>query len=329
MDINGIDLLLKRTNLINSFFAFQKKLIESYPEIGKIIKIEPILEGYEDANFIILTDKGKYALKIFLFERSETNIKDYTKVLITLDQIGVPSLKLVKGREGFLSSVKSGKNKTYYFLTRFFEGDNFVNTPPLLTDMLQVAKFLALINTIEFAVEETYDSWGNKNLLKEFKENYNKLNTDELLLINPVIKTIKKLDFSKFSQSFIHGDMQRKHVLKNKKEEYCVFDFGCMANGPKIIDLSTYLAWFCLAKNNWNQQEKIVKEVVEVYKKFHKLTQYEFDSLIPLTQASWAAYFLKTSVLIKEGDNSTETKDWHDQSENMLELSKDWQLKFN
>lgn len=311
MDRSGIELLIKRTNLTISFTEFLKLL-----PIRKIIKVAPILEGYEDANFILETITNRYVLKIFASERSEQNIKDYAKVLSRLEQIKVPSLKMIGGLHL--------QNKVFFILSPFFDGQNFVNISPTLNDIVHVTKYLAKVNTLNFAIEESYDSWGNKNLFKEFNKNKEKLSRDQLQIVNPLVQQFKGLNFKQFSQSFIHGDMQKKHVLKSKQGKFLILDFGCMSYGPKIIDLSTYLAWFCLDENNWKDKEKIIKAVVDEYLKIHQLSPYELQSLIVLTKASWTAYYLKTSFLIKKGDSSLETKDWHDKSKTMLELSKNW-----
>ena len=73
--------LLKRTPLKLSFADFLAYVNIQYPSLGNIYKYQAIPEGYEDANFLIYTFKGKYVLKIFSNERSKQNIKDsYFKI---------------------------------------------------------------------------------------------------------------------------------------------------------------------------------------------------------------------------------------------------------
>lgn len=84
----------------------------------------------------------------------------------------------------------------------------------------------------------------------------------------------------------IHGDMQRKHVIKGVDGKYCILDFGCMAFDPKV-------------------------SVLGVYNETHHLTEAELNSLLILMKASYAAYYFKTSILIDEGDKSLETLEWH------------------
>lgn len=326
MDNKGIKLLLRRTDLTIPFTDFLKQLVLIYPKIGSIIDYKPILEGYEDANFFIKTDQGEYVLKIFYKGRNIKNCQDYTRVLEESKAINFPTMKLVEGNQGFLSLLD---RKVYFFITNYFQGKNFDEVKPSLKDMSVIARNLAILNNLNFPIEESYDSWGNKNLLKEFQLNSQDCNKDQLLLINQIIKELSRINLEQFTKVVIHGDLQRKHVLKNDLGDYCVLDFGCMSNAPKIIELSVYLAWFCLSSDLWQQKDKIIDKVINEYQKVYILSKKELDAIIPLIKASWAAYFFKTSILIKKGDSSLETKDWHDQSKKMLELSKNWQIVFN
>ena len=97
-----------------------------------------------------------------------------------------------------------------------------------------------------------------------------------------------------------------------------------MAYDPKVIDLSTYLAWFCLAEDTWEQREEIFKTIMKAYGDHHLLSEEEIASIKPLVRASYAAYFQKTSELIYDGDQSAETVDWNVKSRTLLKLSANW-----
>ncbi len=311
--------LLSRTTLAIPFSKFIKEVEVVYPKIGTIMEFRPIMIGYEDANFLLTTTTGKYVVKLFLKERSKENVQSYIRILMEAQAVGVPVTKLITGTKGNLSF--STNDSTPYCITEFFEGDDFQNRTPTIEDMLQVTQYLSNLNTLHFPVTEAYDSWGNKNLIAEYDKNKGQLSREENDLIVPVVEEARNLDFSQFHASVIHGDMQRKHVLKNTKGEYCLLDFGCAANGPKVIELSTFFAWFCLGEDTWSKREEIINKVIALYMPVHNLSQYERDALAILTKAAYAAYYLKTSILLREGDISRETKDWHDESSKMLRLT--------
>jgi Ser/Thr protein kinase RdoA (MazF antagonist) len=173
-------------------------------------------------------------------------------------------------------------------------------------------------------VTECYDSWGNKNLVKEWDKNSSNFNQDVAELVMPVVEVCRKINTSKLSKAVIHGDMQRKHVLKNKRGEYCILDFGCMSFDAKVNDLSTYLAWFCLAPDTWDSWEEIWDKVVQEYQSIQHLNDYELSLLQILTRASYANYFLTTSLMMAGGDTTDETREWHDQAREMLHRTLVW-----
>jgi len=314
-------LLLYRTNLSMPFNEFLQNVAASYPKIGNIISFQPIIEGYEDANILLLTTTGKFVIKIFFKGRSKGNVESYIRIVEEAQKIGVPVAKLVAGVNGNLSYAS--KDKTPYYLTDFFDGKDFKNVTPTIEDMLQVTKYLAKLNTLTFPVVDCYDSWGNKNLIAEYEKNKEKLSPAQNETLVPIVEDVRRLDFSKFSVSIIHGDMQRKHILKDAKGKYCLLDFGCAANGPKVIELSTFLAWFCLGLfDNWVNRREIVSRVLAQYASVHHLTKYELAALPVLTYASYAAYYLKTCQLRREGDKSRETLEWYAESGRMVALSR-------
>jgi Ser/Thr protein kinase RdoA (MazF antagonist) len=325
MTMDGLQTLLERTNLTVPFNTLIKQIESEFPAIGILESVTPINEGYEDANIILNALTGKYVLKIFLKERNQQTISDYVRVIYEANKVGVPTVELIQGEQGLVSSVNGNREQCQFIITKYFEGKNFQTIPPTQEEMVEITGFLAKLNTLNFLIEDTYDSWGNKNILKEYEVNKDKLTADQLALIKPVIQEFKTLEFNSFSKAVIHGDMQRKHVLKSVSGKYCILDYGCMSFDAKVIDLSTYLAWFCLNdQKSWRQRNEIYEEVVKEYCKTHKLTDIELVSLKPLVCASYAAYYQTTSVMINEGDTSGETLEWHNQAEEMLKLYQDW-----
>lgn len=308
----GTDKLLARTNFRGDFLLFLQQLSIFYPSIGQIEDYEPILIGYEDANFVIITDAGKYVLKMFLNERSRQNILDYVEVLKMAKNSGVNTIKLVGG----LNEIGG----VYFMLTEFFEGVSFEFTTPTLGEMLMVTDQVSLLNTIDLRVEECYDSFGNKNLIKEFSKVKDRLSKEVLELTYSTIQQVESIDWEGFSKSLIHGDVQRKHVLY-QNGEYLILDFGCMSYDYKVFEISTLLAWFCFSPDTWPDREEIFSSVIAVYTKRHLLSPEELQAIWILTLAAYCSYFLRTWCLINlENDESEETLDWYNQAKQMLIL---------
>lgn len=320
MNINDLNILIKRTNLNVPLNEFLKDLESKFVSIGKIDNYSPINEGYEDANIILNTSKGKFVLKVFLNERNLENINSYVRILRECQNIEIPTTEIITDFNGGLGVFEKNNIKTYYIITKFFDGINFENTTPSLEDIKNITEYISKLNTFDFKVGQGYDSWGIKAFPEEYKRKRKKLTPEQDLLIKNIYSDYLELDMSKFSKAVIHGDMQRKHVIKNSKSEYCILDFGCMAYDYKVIELATYFAWFCLQEDTFKDKDLIHKEVLKIYNLTHKLTDMEIKSLPLLIKTSYAAYYMTTSVMINKGDSSRETLDWHNKAKNMLTL---------
>lgn len=308
--------LLQRTALTVSFEDFISEVASNYPVIGKIQEYHPIMVGYEAANIDLVTDKGRYVIKIFESDRQEENIESLVKVLIEAPKVGVKVPEVIKGKDGYLSH--SSQDKAPYYLTKFFEGKDFQEQLPGIDEIKRVTQILARLNTLDFPVVEAYDSWGNKNLVKEFEANSDKLNSEIKDLVEPVVEQMRQLDWDQFSRSVIHGDLQLKHVLRDIEDEYCLIDFGCMSYDAKVVDVSVFLAWFCLHEKTWDNADQVIKTVLELYTQTHPLNNYELEAIPVLTKAAYSAYLMKTSILIQEGDESQETREWYDSAKSNL-----------
>lgn len=211
---NNIDLLLKRTNLNVPFDEFLNEVQSKFNSIDIVENYFPINEGYEDANIILNTTNGKYVLKIFFAERDLKNINSYIKILRECKNIGVQTTEILTDCNNGLGLFENSGVKTYYIITKFFEGKNFQNITPAMEDIKNVTQYLSKLNTLNFEVDKEYDAWGLKAFPDEYKKKKDKLTFEQDLLIKDIYSDYIKLDMSNFSKSVIHGDMQRKHVIK-------------------------------------------------------------------------------------------------------------------
>ena len=147
---NNICLLLKRTNLDISFDEFLDDVQSKFASIGTIESYSPINEGYEDANIILNALNGKYVLKIFFAERNLKNINSYIKILRECKNVGVQTTEILTDYNEGLGLFEYGDVKTYYIITKFFEGKNFQNTTPAIDDIKKVTQLLSKLNTLDF-----------------------------------------------------------------------------------------------------------------------------------------------------------------------------------
>lgn len=305
--------LLSRTALTIPLPDFLTIVAQNYPAIQQITKTTPILEGYESANYILEATSGTYVLKIFEKNRDPANIHSMVKVIQDAHNIDVPVPEFVRNNQDVVLGQYTDPSGAgiYYWLTRFFDGANFENRTPDMADISAVTQFLARLNTLQFPVTEAYDSWGTNNLVREYEQHAGSLSAEVKQVVEPIVYQLKSIDTTGFLKVVIHADIQRKHVFKNATGDYILLDFGCVRNDLLLYEVSMFLAWFCYGQD-------VMQQVLEIYGKIHPFSEAEVQALPLFMKGTYAAYYMKTSLLIADGDNSEETKVWHEKAKRML-----------
>ena len=243
--------------------------------------------------------KGTFVVKVFSSEKSPQIIKDNVKGLVKLYRGNVPVTRVLKAKKGYYYKTQN----TYTVVMDFVEGQNFLKLRPTKKDIFSLTQSLARIHNFKFKVNRNYDSWGPVNFLKEYSYKKKYLNKEDTLLINSIKSEYQKIDFSKLRKSVIHGDMQREHVLKNKKGELCILDLGCMNYDPAVVDLAIFIAQF----DEYADVNLIIKE----YQKYHKLNKEELKALPVFIKTTYASYFMTANYRLKAlNDNSAQTLKW-------------------
>lgn len=318
---SDLEIIFSRTDLTpDTLDPFIHALVKEYPILRSLKSFEPIPIGFEDANVILNTTTGKYVLKIFANDLTLDNIHHHANVVAMAEKIGVPVPKLVLNRQGdSLTHLLSAD----CFITKFFEGQKMETVPPTLKDIKALTHAVALLNKLSFPLFISHDSWSNQHFLVEFKRDRDKVSHSTINTLNPVIQEYRHFHLKNPHYGVIHGDIQRKHVIKNTQGQYCLIDFGCARLDLLVYELSTFLAWFCLDETNWTQHQEIINTVLAIYTQTHSLNQSELHSLPILIRAAYAAYLFRTDVLLSEGDDSQEVKDWHHLAQTMLNLSQE------
>ncbi len=290
--------LLKRVDLKVSLADHLAGVAEQF-SLGSVISYTLMRVGYEELNVKVRTVKGTFVVKVFSSEKSPQIIKDNVKGLVKLYRGNVPVTRVLKAKKGYYYKTQN----TYTVVMDFVEGQNFLKLRPTKKDIFSLTQSLARIHNFKFKVNRNYDSWGPVNFLKEYSYKKKYLNKEDTLLINSIKSEYQKIDFSKLRKSVIHGDMQREHVLKNKKGELCILDLGCMNYDPAVVDLAIFIAQF----DEYADVNLIIKE----YQKYHKLNKEELKALPVFIKTTYASYFMTANYRLKAlNDNSAQTLKW-------------------
>lgn len=82
-----------RINLKSDLSDLSKVICEKY-NLGQYISEEIILVGYEDFNFILTTDIGKFCVKVFNKERTSEDAKKYIDRIELANSININTPKV-------------------------------------------------------------------------------------------------------------------------------------------------------------------------------------------------------------------------------------------
>ncbi len=326
--MDDTDSLLLRTNLTLSFDQLLKRVQENYPSLGRVLSYQPMHEGYDNANFKLKTSTGVYLLKVFSKNYTVRNVEDNIMVHNTLLREGVPVPEVISGETGQLLLAEDlGKSKVFLIVTGFFEGESLDRNGVDLRDIQIVSNYLRTVNSLKLEVSENYDGWGARNLPAEFEKKKQYLDFPTLKLVEPVVSSFKNIDFGPLPKRLIHGDLQRKHVLRNAKHEYLLIDFGCINFDARVLDAAIFLATFCFDEKNWDKRTGILEIFQLQYAEPLHLSAAEINAIPDLVRASYATYLLNCLYLeFVHNDTSEQTRRWRDLSIRMLQLTTNWQL---
>lgn len=301
--------LLERINLDVSFEELAGQLTRDYG-LGSSSSFKPLPVGYEEVNSLLVTNKGKFIVKIFSKDKDLKTIKSNITALLEYYKGGVPVPKLYPNSKNRYLYKINQVHAAYLIVTDYFDGEKFTEVQPTIEDKIKITKILSQIHKLNFKTSANYDIWLTIHLAKEFEKKYKYLSEENRELINPILDEFVKIDLSKFTKSIVHFDLHRENVMKNKNGDYCILDLASTDYNYKVIDLATYMALFCTEfnkapKNNLHIYRTILKE----YEKNNSLNDYEKGALLILIKATFASNLFIPEFLQKTGrdENPTQT----------------------
>jgi Ser/Thr protein kinase RdoA (MazF antagonist) len=324
MDIESA-LIKSRVNLDASLESLLDKVAENF-SLGEIIDFSVETTGYEELNIKTKTSKGIFLVKVFSKSKSESTIKDYIKGLQQFQKAGVPTPSLLPGGNGYLYGFVEKTRTTYLCVMNYFSGETFQQRNVDKIDIERLVTYLSKIHSLSFSIHRNYDSWGTAHLIEEYDKKSKYISNEDNQLIQPIVNEYKTLRFDLFSKSIIHGDLQRTNVLKNQARDYCILDLGCMDFSYPVIDLSIFIAHFCLDDEGTKTSINLAlyKHAVQSYVKERKLNDAELASIPTLVRATYAIYLIAANYSLQNPahPNNSQTAAWIEFSKSGLDIQK-------
>jgi Ser/Thr protein kinase RdoA (MazF antagonist) len=301
--------LLSRADLAQPLDEVLHEIARHY-ELGRIERSQLITQGYDDLNVLLVCERGRYVAKFFNKSKGSAVIEDYVRVQMAMARrrLSVPRIRTMNGAGLF--RVPGRHQETLVCVSEFFAGENFAAASPQRDDILAITRFLAALHQLPFEITPSYDSWSTLHLPGEFARKQALVSDETRRLVAPLADAIASMKFGHVRKRIIHGDLQRKHVLKDGRGRYCILDFGCMDYSYPIVDLGIFLALFCLEGSMPASAQHSIADILNVYKSCAPLPTEHIALLGTLIRATWASYLLAADFLMRGGDRTQQTRQW-------------------
>ncbi len=276
--------------------------------LGDLKKYNLIQGGYNNYNFDVLTEKGRYIYRIIYnqYNRERELIK--FRVLRDLEKNKFPyelTIPIRNSKGTFFSVVN---NKPLWIYKKII-GKTIRNLNR--KQIKEIAKALAIyhkkIKQFQLKRKPFRDYGFYKKEYDKMKKVKPKNKLDSLMLSNidffyGIVKTMEKLNFDK-NVLLIHSNFSEQNMIFRKNKLIGFIDFEEWDIAPRILDIAYTSKHAC-----WDRKKidkKLLSMFIEEYNKYNKLTKKEI-SLLPLfilydyCIAFWAFYRIMKKISEKQ-----------------------------
>tara|TARA_B100001250_G_scaffold389842_1_gene389297 strand:- start:1924 stop:2868 length:945 start_codon:yes stop_codon:yes gene_type:complete len=256
------------------------QFLENY-DLGSLISYDGIVEGIENTNFKIITEKGNYILTIFEKRVKTEDVPFFMSLQKHLSEAGFACPIPIENNNNKI--INTLCNKTAIIIS-FLEGKKANDIKPM--HCLQVGDMISNFQKITKNFSEKRNNSLHLDNWKSIFSKCLKVNDHKYLeLISPIKNELKYLENhwpSSLPHGIIHGDIFQDNVffIKNKLSGLIDFYFSCNDYYAYELALTTN-AWCFDKKNSFNNEN--FTSLLEGYLKFSKLNSDEknhFNTLL-------------------------------------------------
>lgn len=244
------------------------KILSNY-NIGDLISFKGILEGIENTNYILTTEKDKFILTIFEDRINYQSIPFYISVMQNSFEKGVNCPFAIKDNRG--NSTNSFKEKEFGIF-KFVEGKSKKEYSE--KDCFEVGKIMANFHKVNKNIKNKHEnSYSLRFWIHLFKECKNSLNIvipGSQNILEDEIKFITKYWPKELPKGIIHADMFPDNVLFYSKEISGIIDFYFSCYDFLSYDLAILINAWCFQNNKFNIA--LAKKIVQGYESVRKIT---------------------------------------------------------
>lgn len=303
--MNQKDVFLSRVDIKGSLEELLVRVANEYT-LGVVRSYTIIPNGYQELNVLLVTNAGRFVIKIFSKEKTRERIQNNVWGYLTFRKNGVPMPTLQKNSsEEYIFSTEGKRRTTSLIVMDYYEGTHLSPIHVRNDDICSLARYMATIHTNTKRIHRYSDTMGIVNLLSQYKKLNSYLSPELLLLVEPVVREFSSLRLNEFRHSIIHGTFEPENILKKSDGKLWLLDLGCMDYNASIIDMATCLANYTIDLSP-NQKRKRVEIFLESYQTIHQVSKQERAALPTLIRAQYALYIIRTNYYRVKLKDSTE-----------------------
>jgi homoserine kinase type II len=269
------------------------KHLENYP-IGELVDFKEIIDGIDNSNFIIDTEKGRYILTIFESRINKEELPFFINLKLHLANKGICCPRPILNNAGeSISDLKGKKSSIVSFLSgatlKPQENGYYDSITP--KHCFEIGKVLAKLHEaaadFEMQRKNEISVMGFRNLFSRFDqliEDYQKGLRGEILEVLTFLEQNWKNDLP---SAAVHADLFPDNVFFNPNGQLSgVIDFYFAANDALIYDFAITVNAWCFDENNVFQEEKF-NQMMSGYNEVKSFSSKELEVLkIALLAAS-------------------------------------------
>ena len=265
---------IKKTQLTKELI---EDILVNY-DLGKYKKSSLIKKGHVHSNYILITENGKFILRIFE-ERNDEQILLEMKLLEKLSPSDIPTPKVIKTiKKEFFIKLNNKNIAIFTFLTgKHIEDENNITLKQienLGTYLGRFHKDLTNFKPQEIKSKHIYNFDWVRKILKDIKKD---LPDFPIKHETYILKILNELTLHQnLPQGLNHADLHSGNVLFEGNEVTGIVDFDDCFYGNLLSDVASGINFWCIDKSvNFEK----CKCFIVAYEKERKLTSQEKDSL--------------------------------------------------
>lgn len=265
-----------------------EKIISLY-SIGELVEYKGIAKGIMNTNYLIITTKDKYILRILEGDRELTDEIRELEYLEYISSKGIPCPTVLHSKKCESYLMRDDKMMSIF---SFLEGSEVKNINEeilfkfgrILGEMHNCSKEMQLNRKEKIELEYLYEGISkDRDKLKEILGN-------DFEEIDAKYREIKEYDFSKLPSGIIHNDIFPDNVFV--KDDYVsgVIDFNDALSGPFLYDIAIVLN-FWIYGDRGCYDSLLVESFIKGYEEIRHLGSCEKEAL-PMALDKMALTFI-------------------------------------